>query len=191
MSWRHRAGFAKKVPSTLLYRAPTCSFAPQVGGTMLLGTRATRFIPLSLGAGIFLWSLWYLTNPGSFIEPFLFQGDRPPPPPPSQGSPIPADTSSHPPHPPTLWASRANQVKSAFLHAYHGYQQYAFENDELLPLTNHSVNKCAFCSSSPHHTDASLLASMDGDLHSLMLWIPCGSWTSTLNLLKQFLSLPT
>jgi mannosyl-oligosaccharide alpha-1,2-mannosidase len=36
------------------------------------------------------------------------------------------------------WAARANAVKQAFVHAYHGYETYAFPEDELLPLTNSS-----------------------------------------------------
>ncbi|KAF5355355.1 hypothetical protein D9758_006099 [Tetrapyrgos nigripes] len=34
-----------------------------------------------------------------------------------------------------VWAERANQVKLAFLHAYHGYERYALPHDELKPLT--------------------------------------------------------
>ena len=40
-----------------------------------------------------------------------------------------------------VWAIRAEQVKEAFRHAYHGYEQYAFPHDELLPLSNGSVDK--------------------------------------------------
>ena len=40
-----------------------------------------------------------------------------------------------------LWHGRADQVKAAFLHAYHGYEQYAFYHDELRPLSNMSVDK--------------------------------------------------
>jgi len=36
------------------------------------------------------------------------------------------------------WTVRANAVKQAFAHAYHGYEKYAFPEDELLPLTNSS-----------------------------------------------------
>lgn len=39
------------------------------------------------------------------------------------------------------WAARANAVKQAFAHAYHGYERYAFPEDELLPLTNSSGTK--------------------------------------------------
>lgn len=39
------------------------------------------------------------------------------------------------------WPSRANAVKQAFAHAYHGYETYAFPEDELLPLTNLSETK--------------------------------------------------
>ena len=39
------------------------------------------------------------------------------------------------------WAARADAVKQAFAHAYHGYETYAFPEDELLPLTNSSEMK--------------------------------------------------
>ncbi|KAG9017491.1 hypothetical protein FRB90_001084 [Tulasnella sp. 427] len=60
------------------------------------------------------------------------------------------DGSNWPPPPPppgkrpsakeTLWASRADEVKNAFLHAYSGYELHAFPADELLPLDKKSVN---------------------------------------------------
>ncbi|KAI0955388.1 hypothetical protein AcW1_006986 [Taiwanofungus camphoratus] len=37
-----------------------------------------------------------------------------------------------------VWNSRAEQVKRAFVHAYHGYEVYAAPHDELLPLSNKS-----------------------------------------------------
>ena len=40
-----------------------------------------------------------------------------------------------------MWAERAERIKEAFLHAYHGYEQHASPKDELLPLSNGSVNK--------------------------------------------------
>jgi len=43
--------------------------------------------------------------------------------------------------PPANWAARANAVKQAFIHAYHGYETHAFPQDELLPLTNSSEVK--------------------------------------------------
>ncbi|KZT25222.1 glycoside hydrolase family 47 protein [Neolentinus lepideus HHB14362 ss-1] len=36
---------------------------------------------------------------------------------------------------PAVWEMRAEQVKQAFVHAYHGYEQYAAPHDELLPMT--------------------------------------------------------
>ena len=36
------------------------------------------------------------------------------------------------------WTARANAVKQAFAYAYHGYETYAFPEDELLPVTNAS-----------------------------------------------------
>ncbi|EJD07326.1 seven-hairpin glycosidase [Fomitiporia mediterranea MF3/22] len=41
---------------------------------------------------------------------------------------------------PEEWAKRAEMVKQAFVHAYHGYEQYASPMDELLPLTDGAVN---------------------------------------------------
>lgn len=34
------------------------------------------------------------------------------------------------------WASRAEEVKKAFQHAYHGYETYAAPMDNLRPLSN-------------------------------------------------------
>ncbi|KAJ6483716.1 glycoside hydrolase family 47 protein [Mycena vitilis] len=38
--------------------------------------------------------------------------------------------------PPDTWRQRAVQVKRAFVHAYHGYEQYAAPHDELTPLSS-------------------------------------------------------
>lgn len=45
------------------------------------------------------------------------------------------------PETPEVWADRAIQVKSAFLHAYHGYERHAFPHDELQPVSNKSIDK--------------------------------------------------
>ncbi|KAJ6582035.1 glycoside hydrolase family 47 protein [Mycena capillaripes] len=37
---------------------------------------------------------------------------------------------------PEVWNQRAMDVKRAFLHAYHGYEQYAAPHDELTPLSS-------------------------------------------------------
>jgi len=34
------------------------------------------------------------------------------------------------------WAERAESVKAAFMHAYHGYEKYAAPWDELRPVSN-------------------------------------------------------
>ena len=39
------------------------------------------------------------------------------------------------------WSARADRVKQSFLPAYHGYEQHAAPRDELLPVTNGSVDK--------------------------------------------------
>ncbi|KAI0825542.1 glycoside hydrolase [Irpex lacteus] len=38
------------------------------------------------------------------------------------------------------WSARAEQVKQAFLHAYHGYEKHAMPMDELHPLANDGVD---------------------------------------------------
>lgn len=43
--------------------------------------------------------------------------------------------------PPHVWKGRADRVKEAFLHAYHGYEHYAFPHDELRPLSNRDRDK--------------------------------------------------
>ncbi|EPQ56632.1 glycoside hydrolase family 47 protein [Gloeophyllum trabeum ATCC 11539] len=42
--------------------------------------------------------------------------------------------------PPAVWEARAEQVKQAFVHAYHGYEEHAAPHDELLPATAGSVD---------------------------------------------------
>ncbi|EDR14049.1 glycoside hydrolase family 47 protein [Laccaria bicolor S238N-H82] len=41
---------------------------------------------------------------------------------------------------PELWNERAEQVKQAFVHAYHGYERYALPNDELKPITRGKID---------------------------------------------------
>ena len=38
------------------------------------------------------------------------------------------------------WTSRAERVKQAFLHSYHGYEKYALPQDELRPVTNEGMD---------------------------------------------------
>lgn len=39
------------------------------------------------------------------------------------------------------WTERAEDVKKMFVRAYHAYEQYASQKDELRPLTNGSIDK--------------------------------------------------
>lgn len=41
---------------------------------------------------------------------------------------------------PAVWETRAEEVKKAFLHAYHGYESYAAPFDELMPVSNSKVS---------------------------------------------------
>ncbi|KAI0918074.1 hypothetical protein AcV5_002851 [Taiwanofungus camphoratus] len=83
-----------------------------------------RLVPFGLGAGFFLWGLLYFAWPR--LENSL---------------PLPPSRSHLYPHQhATKWSARANAVRNAFLHAYSGYQEYAADADELLPLTDDAVN---------------------------------------------------
>ena len=84
------------------------------------------------------------------------------------------------------WAQRADAVRGAFLHAYEAYLTHASPHDELLPLTNSSIDKCV-CSP-PRTADRSLwltlpcVASTAGVLQSSILLTRCGSWACTTSL---------
>jgi mannosyl-oligosaccharide alpha-1,2-mannosidase len=41
---------------------------------------------------------------------------------------------------PSIWPRRADSVKAAFVHAYHGYEKYAAPHDELRPITKVGSN---------------------------------------------------
>ncbi|KAH7885871.1 glycoside hydrolase family 47 protein [Phlebopus sp. FC_14] len=81
-----------------------------------------RHIAFTFAFSIALWTLYY-----NYLRrsPILFPQE---------------DIIFWPSETPEIWAQRAVQVKSAFLHAYQGYEHYAFPNDELRPLSNNSVN---------------------------------------------------
>jgi hypothetical protein len=54
----------------------------------------------------------------------------------------PAPYEPPPPKPsPTTWPGKAEAVKDAFLHAYHGYEHYAMPADELLPNSERKTDK--------------------------------------------------
>jgi hypothetical protein len=42
---------------------------------------------------------------------------------------------------PEEWRYRAEQVKAAFIHAYHGYELHAWKSDELRPMSSTAQNK--------------------------------------------------
>ncbi|KAJ3527859.1 hypothetical protein NM688_g8069 [Phlebia brevispora] len=97
----------------------------------LLPKPKSRLIPLTLAFGCIFWALLYFGSPGRSFnlpgEEFLHH--RYPP------APRPHDHNPRPlPH--TIWNTRAEQVKQAFLHAYRGYNEYAASHDELMPVTN-------------------------------------------------------
>ncbi|CCM04172.1 uncharacterized protein FIBRA_06334 [Fibroporia radiculosa] len=89
-----------------------------------------RLIPFGLGAFLFLWAVAYFAWPthGPHTLPSLeLDVSFPPQPlPPGRGG--------------KKWPIRANAVRRAFLHSYDGYKKHAWASDELLPLSNSSVN---------------------------------------------------
>ncbi|KAH7930222.1 glycoside hydrolase family 47 protein [Leucogyrophana mollusca] len=82
-----------------------------------------RHVTFALALSIALWTLYYN---------YLSRSDE------LQLSP--ENGFYYPPETSKVWSDRALQVKNAFLHAYHGYERYAFPHDELKPLTNESIN---------------------------------------------------
>lgn len=101
-------------------------------------------IVLACGAVVFgLW--WFLAG---FALPSMHPFPPPPPdafphlPPPGPGrrpawSPPPPDPAADGGD----WRARAEAVKRAFVHAYHGYEKFAMPADELRPISNRSQNK--------------------------------------------------
>ncbi|KAG0699899.1 glycoside hydrolase family 47 protein [Suillus ampliporus] len=56
------------------------------------------------------------------------------------GYSFPTGVIYYPPETPEIWANRSIQVRDAFLHAYHGYERFAFPSDELRPISNMSID---------------------------------------------------
>lgn len=103
--------------------------------------RAPSYVTAALSVGVFVCIIWIFAPPG------LLHGFRPGPgpgPPPPQKWKWPPLMDDHSPKPKLSgvdWDGRAEDVKKAFLHAYHGYEQYAMPSDELRPVSNGAINK--------------------------------------------------
>ncbi|KAI0657795.1 seven-hairpin glycosidase [Cubamyces menziesii] len=118
---------------------------------LLKAKRVYRFIPIGAAATLLLWAFAHFgVNDHSLYrgphhddrDPF-FHPPHPPPPLGDWHSPPPpfaGDPHSHHERPITKWSKRADAVKDAFTHAYHGYQEYAGSHDELLPVSNGFVD---------------------------------------------------
>ncbi|KAI0630670.1 seven-hairpin glycosidase [Trametes polyzona] len=115
--------------------------------------RVYRFIPLGAAATILLWVFaHYGVSDHSLYSSYPDGGHHyPPPPPPPPGQRPPPPPFAGPPRPPpggppaharpaTTWSERADAVRDAFLHAYHGYLRHAGEHDELLPVSEGFVD---------------------------------------------------
>ncbi len=101
--------------------------------------RAPSYVTAALSAGLFICLFWIIAPPG------FFRGIRRrpgPPHPPKWNWPPMLDDHSPKAKPSGVdWDARAEDVKKAFLHAYHGYERYAMPSDELQPLSNGRINK--------------------------------------------------
>lgn len=82
---------------------------------------ALRILVYAGLASLVLWLLLHL----SFDKSTPWTGF-----PDAERSPIPSEE----------WETRAERVKEAFLHAYHGYEKYAMPKDELRPVSNKGMN---------------------------------------------------
>lgn len=114
---------------------------------VLLRHRGITVRHITFGAVIFffLWTSYYT---------FVYRRSLPLP---SKIYAAPSTTS------PEEWKNRAEQVKAAFVYAYHGYEEYAWGFDELKPMTNTSTNKCGLVSHCILTSEDLLpIASMDG-----------------------------
>jgi hypothetical protein len=67
-------------------------------------------------------------------------------------------TTGLPLPPLSSWEGRAQAVREAFQHAYHGWEKYAAPADELLPNSKKPINKCvtihSFTLDKSHHFDS-------------------------------------
>ncbi len=79
-------------------------------------------------------TLYYIQVPEGAHLSNHFSPWNPPPLRPWQ-RPIPSSSQD------PIWDSRAEAVKTMYLHAYHGYLKHAMGHDELLPLSNKGTNK--------------------------------------------------
>ncbi|KDQ51033.1 glycoside hydrolase family 47 protein [Jaapia argillacea MUCL 33604] len=73
-------------------------------------------------------TLFYIIY-NSFLPPFYPGFHQPPP---HRRPPVSWKSNTRPEE----WARRAQAVKGAFIHAYRGYEKFAFGRDEVMPLTN-------------------------------------------------------
>ena len=100
-----------------------------------------RHVLFSAVATIFCFTLYYTADPDRLAHAPLYTGIAGP------DDNIPEEWLHRliPDQPrvttPDEWMSRAEQVKQAFAHAYHGYETHAFPHDELKPLTNRTYDK--------------------------------------------------
>ena len=81
-----------------------------------------RHLAFGTGVAFFLWASYH-----TFFSPQSLSFDE-------QFYNTPAAT-------PEEWRNRAQQVKAAFVHAYRGYEQFAWKWDELRPVSSTGQNK--------------------------------------------------
>ncbi|KAI0083757.1 seven-hairpin glycosidase [Irpex rosettiformis] len=110
-------------------------------------TRHLRVSPRRLIFGIlaftFLFTLYHISplSNGDFGRPVsIWPVHVHPPPRPHRPYPPPRPENPGWNSEAINWPGRAEEVKRAFLHAYHGYEEYAAPKDELHPISNDGVD---------------------------------------------------
>ncbi|KAH9951163.1 glycoside hydrolase [Amylocystis lapponica] len=101
------------------------AYSGPVWNTFLSRRMSGRHLALVAGLVLFFTTFYYIALSGSSPSDLRY---------------IPAIVVEQSENTTALWNSRAEQVKQAFLHAYHGYETHAFPHDELRPLSNMSVD---------------------------------------------------
>ncbi|KAA1469091.1 mannosidase [Dentipellis sp. KUC8613] len=107
-----------------------------------LKTIVVRFCLLPLVTIAFLWTIFSISKPEKSTLPHSVVSPpiRTPLITHEDVRPIPPGLVAPFPPPPANWDSAAQDVKQAFILAYHAYEEHAFPHDELMPLTPRSVD---------------------------------------------------
>ena len=127
LSFRHLCTFK------VLVRSLESMLSSSSRSVFLRKSIAVRYLLLSSTIIIILWTFHTLLS-SSHSPP------RPVKPAPHKKDDLTHVLPKRPPRP-KAWSDAAEGVKQAFLHAYHGYEDYAAPFDELLPMSRKGSNR--------------------------------------------------